>query len=379
MGVLFPTDSVDVNGNCLTPERAPAAKPPFTLADLRKAVPPHCFERNLLRSFKYVFYDLSALFAIAYAASFIPLLPLRLQYVLWPTYWLVAGTLMLGVWILGHECGHHAFSDFRWVDGLVGFVLHSCMLTPYFSWKLSHGRHRANSASVERNEVYVARKRESVPWFVRYFNNAPGHIFNLTVSLLVGWPLYLTLNVSGRNYDKFVNHFYPSSPIYPESKRFLIFLSDVGVAVASYGLCQLALTHGLPWLLRMYAAPLLVCNAWFVTVTYLNHTHPALPHYDSSEWDWLRGALSTVDRDFGFLNHVFHHVTDSHIAHHLFPQMSHYHTVEATKALRPILGEYFVFDGTPIWESLYRETKKCVYVEPDERSKGVWWFSDKFE
>jgi omega-6 fatty acid desaturase (delta-12 desaturase) len=33
-----------------------------------------------------------------------------------------------------------------------------------------------------------------------------------------------------------------------------------------------------------------------VTITFLQHTHPNLPHYEDDEWDWIRGALATVDR-----------------------------------------------------------------------------------
>lgn len=50
-------------------------------------------------------------------------------------------------------------------------------------------------------------------------------------------------------------------------------------------------------------APLMVVNFYLVLITLLQHTHPSLPHYDDAEWDWLRGALSTVDRDYGFLNY----------------------------------------------------------------------------
>ncbi len=38
-----------------------------------------------------------------------------------------------------------------------------------------------------------------------------------------------------------------------------------------------------------------VCHR-LVMITYLQHTHPNLPHYDDKEWDWLRGAMATVDR-----------------------------------------------------------------------------------
>lgn len=41
--------------------------------------------------------------------------------------------------------------------------------------------------------------------------------------------------------------------------------------------------------------------------------HPALPHFAAGEWAWLRGALSTVDRSYGFLDHFFHHIADTHV------------------------------------------------------------------
>ncbi len=71
-------------------------------------------------------------------------------------------------------------------------------------------------------------------------------------------------------------------------------------------------------------------------ITYLQHTHPNLPHYDDKEWDWLRGAMATVDRSYGFLDHIFHHIADTHVAHHLFSYMPHYHAQEATAAIRKV-------------------------------------------
>jgi len=59
--------------------------------------------------------------------------------------------------------------------------------------------------------------------------------------------------------------------------------------------------------------------------------------------------------------------------------MPHYHAMEATKAIKPILGEYYQFDGTPVYKATWREAKECVYVEPDEagQSKGVFWYNNK--
>lgn len=78
-------------------------------------------------------------------------------------------------------------------------------------------------------------------------------------------------------------------------------LSDLGLLGMLSVLGYLGHTQGWLWLTRVYLIPYLVVNHWLVTITYLQHTHPALPHYDTETWDWLRGALSTVDRSYGFL------------------------------------------------------------------------------
>lgn len=40
--------------------------------------------------------------------------------------------ILLGV--LGHECGHFAFSDIKPLNDILGFILHEILLVPYYSW-----------------------------------------------------------------------------------------------------------------------------------------------------------------------------------------------------------------------------------------------------
>ena len=63
---------------------------------------------------------------------------------------------MTGLWVLAHECGHQAFSDYKWVNNAVGMVLHSALLVPYHAWRISHGNHHKNTCSMEDDEVGVA-------------------------------------------------------------------------------------------------------------------------------------------------------------------------------------------------------------------------------
>ncbi|KAG5572836.1 hypothetical protein H5410_062602 [Solanum commersonii] len=269
-------------------ERVPSSKPPFTLGDVKKAIPPHCFQRSLIRC------------------------------------------VCTGIWVIDHECGHHGISDYQWVDDTVGLILHSTLLTPYFAWKHSHRRHHANIDSLENDEVYIPRLKSKLRWYYKYLNNPLGRIY----------------------------------------------ISDAGVIAVTYLLYRVTLTQGLAWVLCIYGVPLLIVNGFIVLITLMHHTHSSLPHYDSSEWDYLRGALATVDRDYGVLNKVFHNVTDMHVLHHIFSYISHYHAMEATKAIKPLLGEYYKFDDTPILKAMWRDTKECIFVEKD-KDKGVYWYKNK--
>lgn len=52
------------------------------------------------------------------------------------------------------------------------------------------------------------------------------------------------------------------------------------------------------------------------------------------EWSYLRGGLTTVDRDYGWINNI-HHDIGTHVIHHLFPQIPHYNLVQAVHFFSP--------------------------------------------
>jgi acyl-lipid omega-3 desaturase len=45
-----------------------SAKPPFTLSDLRAAIPDECWEKNAVKSFTYLIKDVAIVFALAAGA-----------------------------------------------------------------------------------------------------------------------------------------------------------------------------------------------------------------------------------------------------------------------------------------------------------------------
>ncbi|KAF0908519.1 hypothetical protein E2562_025879 [Oryza meyeriana var. granulata] len=297
-------------GSSAAMQRSPVDKLPFTLGDIKKAIPPHCFRPSVIKSFSY-----------------------------WSTT-----------------------SPLPWA---------SCTL-------LCHRRHHANTGSMENDEVYVAKKKSALPWYTPYvFGNPVGRLVYIVLQLTLAWPLYLGFNLSGQPYPCFTSHYDPYNPLFSDQECIQVLILDAGILAMLFALYKLMAAFGFWWVVRLYGVPLLILNALFILITYLHHTHWALPQYDSSEWQWLRGSLSTIDHDYGILNHVLHNVTDTHVLHHLFPTMPHYHEMEATKAMRPILGEYYKLDPTSIVKATWREAKECMYVEPGN-CNGIYWYNKKF-
>ena len=76
--------------------------------------------------------------------------------------------------------------------------------------------------------------------------------------------------------------------------------------------------------------------------------------------------MCTIDRSFGpVLDHTLHHISDTHVCHHLFSKMPFYHAQEATEHIRKVLGPYYMKDETPLIRALYRSYSACQFVEDD--------------
>ena len=366
--------------------RVPTATPPFTLADIRRAIPPHCFTHSLITSFAYLFFDILLIIAIATAANQIQQMPTILQPILWIVYWVAQGSVMTGVWVLGHECGHGGFAANPLINDVVGWILHSALLVPYFSWQMSHRKHHSNTGNIARDEVFVPKiskvaddSEDDSELTIVYTAESLVRVFRITMMLTLGWPLYLFFNMTGnKSYTPSftLNHFTPSSQIFADirSAPKLVIISDIGVVLTIAALTYLSYTFSFITVATYYLIPYMVTNLFLVLITFLQHTDHVLPHYTATEWDWLRGALATVDRDYGILNHVMHHISDTHVVHHLFSSMPHYHALEATEAVKPLLGDYYRYDSTPVPLALWRSYGECNYIKADETNKGVMWY-----
>lgn len=267
------------------------------------------------------------------------------------------GTMFWALFVVGHDCGHGSFSNHKWLNNLVGHLCHTPILVPYHGWRISHRTHHANTGNVDTDESWYPvtfSKYNQMPWYEKLIR------FNL---FLLAYPIYLFKRSPGRK----GSHFLPDSPLFRPSERNDVLTSTFMLILMLIGLGFVAYQWGWVALVKYYVGPYLVFVIWLDLVTYLHHTEADIPWYRGEDWYYLKGALSTIDRDYGFINSI-HHDIGTHVAHHIFSNMPHYHLKEATEAIKPILGDYYRVAKEPIWKSFLRSYKTCHFVT-DEGTK----------
>ncbi|RUS20511.1 delta-12 fatty acid desaturase [Endogone sp. FLAS-F59071] len=350
--------------------------PDFTVKEIRDTIPAHLFKRDTLRSFTYVAHDLSLIALLGYGATFIDALPESYRYILWPSYWIAQGIVSTGAWVIAHECGHQAFSPSKFINNSVGWVIHSALLVPFHSWRISHSRHHKGTGHLSKDQVFVPSTRSQIGLPPKdqdpdthhsLFDEAPLTVlFNFLIMFAGGWQAYLLFNVSGQDYGRWTSHFHPWSPIFESHQFWEVIVSDLGIIGMLIILACSAVAFTPLAVLKYYIVPYMMVNFWLILITYLQHTDPALPHYREAAWNFQRGAALTIDRSYGWLlNHFHHHIADTHVAHHFFSQMPHYHAQEATKHIKKALGKHYLKDETPIPIALWRSYTQCRFVEDD--------------
>lgn len=262
-----------------------AANAPMEFPDIktiRDAIPAHCFESSTTHSMAYVVRDYAMAFALGWAAlAYIPAIESTLlRTAAWIVYGYAQGLVLTGVWILGHEAGHGAFSPHPLLNDVVGWFLHSSLMVPYFSWKISHHRHHRFTGHMEKDMVFVPRTTptsELKPNFATLWldpelvEDAPlAQMLQLIAHQVAGWQMYLLFNLSAGDGSKQrddapwyrLSHFEPTSAVFRPSEALYIALSDLGLVLMA-GVLYFASTYvGWSTVALMYIVPYVWVHHW---------------------------------------------------------------------------------------------------------------------
>jgi len=372
-----------------------------TKGQIKAVIPEECFERSYFWSMFYLFRDLAVAGGFVYATSQVlstdlptifgnekAVLDVAMWVFGWSFYAFWMGTILTGPWVLAHECGHGAFSPSQTFNDFIGFIVHQALLVPYFAWQYSHAKHHRRTNHLTDGESHVpstAQENGLGPnnerlSFYAVLHDAMGDgafaVFQVWTHIAIGWPLYLMglastgrLAHDGTPLDgRIADHFRPSSPMFPSKVTLKVFMSTVTEVISIAGLCYLKYVYGILPVVLWYWGPYLFVNAWLVLYTWLQHTDPSVPHYGEQEWTWVKGALGTIDRDYGIFCFFHHTIGSTHVVHHLFHEMPWYNAGKATAAVKAFLEPkgLYNFDPTPWWKAMWKIAHTCHYVEGTE-------------
>ncbi|KAH9574736.1 hypothetical protein CY35_01G074600 [Sphagnum magellanicum] len=219
----------------------PSALPPFTLAEIRAAIPKHCWEKNPWKSMSFVARDVAIVFGLAAGAAYLN------TWFVWPLYWLAQGTMFWALFVLGHDCGHGSFSNNKKLNSLVGHLTHSSILVPYHGWRISHRTHHQNHGHVENDEswhpisetiykdmdFWAKKGRLSFPW------------------AMLAYPFYLWSRSPGKR----GSHFHPESDLFVPNEAKDVMTSTACWTAMLATLVALTFVVGPMWMLKLYVMP----------------------------------------------------------------------------------------------------------------------------
>lgn len=298
------------------------------LARLRAAIPAGCRAISPAKSW---FALLRCLALIALCEWLLAVLPRTGAWLAFtPVLWGLLACGLVGLFVIGHDCGHGSFSRTGWVNDAVGHLCMALLLNGFHNWRLGHAHHHRHVAirglDTDWHEQLVTAEE--------FRGLSPAG--RLKVILGHGSPVGLLLGFwIGVWRRAFMPRAYPQVRLNRRRRRQCLVSQAAAVAASGAVVAALLAGGGWPMLLRHYAAPLLIAAVLGALITYLHHSGPDAVAFDSGEWTSARGQIaSTFEVRFPrWLEWLWLDI-NLHLPHHVAPEIPWYHLREAGRCLR---------------------------------------------
>lgn len=284
---------------------------------------------------------------------------------------MLAGFWMWCIFVVGHDCGHGTFSNRLILNRLFGEFSHSCiLLTPFYSWMLSHREHHLHHSHVDSDfsHMWIPRSDSQTQEeaLSESRSNALGFYRARILMPILAWPTYLYLGFpDGSHLIPFGGRLWNGRAV---NQRLHALISTL-VVLGSLTLWLRATGEAF---IRVYAVPWLWYGWFLFTVTYLQHHCRNTKVYDDTSWSFKKGSFETVDRIYGDpIDTLHHNISDGHVVHHMFfSTIPHYNLAKATRHLRIGLREngladhYKVFRTPTFYLQIWRDFFNDFYFAP---------------
>ena len=225
---------------------------------------------------------------------------------------ILAGALLVRIFIFLHDCGHGSFFRSRWANAIFGFVCGLLTFTPYYHWRWQHAIHHGTSGHLDKRGVgdiptmTVQEYLDSTRWrrFSYRFQRNPFVLFLIA-------PLYIFL----------FRQRFAAADASPRDRLSVWLLNIALVLLAVLMTRWLGFTN----YLVMQTVALMVAGASGVWLFYVQHQFDGTYWERGGHWNYTAAALQgssyyKLPRVLQWLsgNIGFHHI------HHLSPGIPNY-------------------------------------------------------
>lgn len=246
--------------------------------------------------------------------------------------WLFSGWCYTGIFVLGHDCGHMAFSERRWVNELVGYVCLSPIFNGFHNWRIGHNYHHAKTQLRGQDPDWAEKMMTRAEYDAASLGEK-AHVrlgFGTPLGMLVGFWVGLFRRT-------FMKSLVPQVPLARGAGREL-FVSTVVMLAVSGSITWALFRHGGVWMvLKYYYVPAFIAAAHGAMLTYLHHTAADAMVFDRADWTPFRGqVVSTFTVRFPRWIEALWFDINLHLPHHLAPRIPWYHLDAATSAIRAV-------------------------------------------
>ncbi len=249
-----------------------------------------------------------------------------------PDFWylappliVLAGALLVRVFILFHDCTHDSLFPARRANAVVGAVTGVLTFTPFRHWRWEHARHHASAGDLDRRgtgdiwTMTVREYREATRWRRLAYRLARNPVVLFGVAPVLVFALWQRLPSKGCG----------------RAERRSVWWTNLAI---------LGMVGGLGWIfgfaefLLLQLAVLVVAGAAGVWLFYVQHQFEGVSWARRAEWSFLDAALAgssfyRLPRLLQWFsgNIGFHHL------HHLDPRIPNYNLERCQRAVASFL------------------------------------------
>ena len=300
---------------------------PSSLKQLIKAIPEECFQKKPLLAWSWLILDFLMFGAFLY-----------LTY--WVDNWVIGsfigifltGFVLTGLFVIGHDAGHRAFSSSLRINNIVGHLTTSLMFWPFHLWRIAHNHHHKHTNHVDKDNAWEPHTAEELAKLPKFYAG---------LYKLIHKKIWLFWLASFLYNFVLLGSFLAKDPVYKKPYRkqiwFSILFAAVVVVIYASATIYIAGFYGF---VTMFLLPQCTYYFWLTTFTFLHHTIPEQTFLPDEQWEPVKAQLEgTINVRYGKYVDFFTHHIAWHVPHHVTVGIPHYQLKKAHQAIKTAYPE----------------------------------------